>query len=198
RGKSDKWSKNELDVAKTFVKDLTAFQLRDQAVSLKQLNSQLKMTANRLQAKNSQLEDFSLIMAHNLRGPMNNILLLHEYYQEEPTEANSQFLLQKIPAIVENMITTMNDLNKLMDTRLEDELPAEEVGLAELIQREWENLQTEEIQAAGAKLMADLKVPYVSLPKVYAESILHNFISNALKYRSSERNPRIEVKTWEE
>jgi len=198
RGKSDKWSKNELDVAKTFVKDLTAFQLRDQAVSLRQLNSQLKMTANRLQAKNSQLEDFSLIMAHNLRGPMNNILLLHEYYQEEPTEENSQFLLQKIPAIVENMITTMNDLNKLMDTRLEDELPAEEVGLAELIQREWENLQTEDIQAAGAKLMADLKVPYVSLPKVYAESILHNFISNALKYRSSERNPRIEVKTWEE
>src|SRR5690606_24852587 len=101
-------------------------------------------------------------------------------------------------AIVENMITTMNDLNKLMDTRLEDELPADEVGLAELIQREWENLQTEEIQAAGAKLMADLKVPYVSLPKVYAESILHNFISNALKYRSSERNPQIEVKTWEE
>ena len=198
RGKSDKWSKNELDVAKTFVKDLTAFQLRDQAVSLKQLNSQLKMTANRLQAKNSQLEDFSLIMAHNLRGPMNNILLLHEYYQEEPTEANSQFLLQKIPAIVENMITTMNDLNKLMDTRLEDELPAEEVGLAELIEREWENLQTEEIQAAGARLVADLKVPYVYLPKVYAESILHNFISNALKYRSSERKPRIEVKTWEE
>lgn len=198
RGKSDKWSKNELDVAKTFVKDLTAFQLRDQAVSLKQLNSQLKMTAQRLQAQNSQLEDFSLIMAHNLRGPMNNILLLHEYYQEEPTEENSQFLLQKIPAIVENMITTMNDLNKLMDTRLEDEVPSEEVGLAELIQREWENLQTEEIQAAGAKLVADLKVPYVYLPKVYAESILHNFISNALKYRSSERRARIEVKTWEE
>lgn len=198
RGKSDKWSKNELDVAKTFVKDITAFQLRDQAVSLKQLNSQLKMTANRLQAKNSQLEDFSLIMAHNLKGPMNNILLLHEYYKEEPTEANSQFLLRKIPGIVENMITTMNDLNKLMDTRLEDELPSEEVGLAEIIQREWENLQTEDSQAAGARLLADLQVPYVYLPKVYAESILHNFISNALKYRSADRSPQVEVKTWEQ
>lgn len=198
RGKSDKWSKNELDVAKTFVKDITAFQLRDQAVSLKQLNSQLKMTASKLQAKNNQLEDFSLIMAHNLKGPMNNILLLHEYYKEEPTEANSQFLLQKIPGIVENMITTMNDLNKLMDTRLEDELPSEEVGLAEIIQREWENLQTEDSQSAGARLLADLQVPYLYLPKVYAESILHNFISNALKYRSADRSPQVEVKTWEQ
>lgn len=198
RGKSNKWTKNEVDVAKTFVKDLTAFQLRDQAVTLKTLNEELEKSSRRLAVKNSQLEDFNMIMAHNLRGPMNNILLLHEYYQEEPTEANSEFLLQKIPAIVENMINTMNDLNRLMDTRLEDELPSEEVGLAELIEREWENLQTEEILSVGARLTSELQVPYLYLPKVYAESILHNFISNALKYRSSERSPQIEIKTWED
>lgn len=198
RGKSNKWTKNEIDVAKTFVKDLTAFQLRDQAVTLKTLNAELEKSSRRLAVKNSQLEDFNMIMAHNLRGPMNNILLLHEYYQEEPSEANSQFLLQKIPAIVENMITTMNDLNRVMDTRLEDELPSEEVGLAELIEREWENLQTEEILSVGARLTSELQVPYLYLPKVYAESILHNFISNALKYRSSDRSPQVEIKTWED
>ena len=198
RGKSNKWSKNEMDVAKTFVKDLTAFQLRDQAVTLKVLNEQLEKSSRKLAAKNSQLEDFNMIMAHNLRGPMNNILLLNEYYQEEPSEASSQFLLQKIPAIVENMITTMNDLNRLMDTRLEDELPSEEVGLAELIEREWKNLQTKEILSVGARLTSELHVPYFYLPKVYAESILHNFISNALKYRSSDRSPRIKIKTWED
>lgn len=198
RGKSNKWSKNEMDVVQTFVKDLTALQLRDQAATLKTLNTELEKSSRRLAVKNSQLEDFNMIMAHNLRGPMNNILLLHEYYQEEPTEANSQFLLQKIPAIVENMITTMKDLNRLIDTRLEDELPSEEVVLAELVQREWENLQTEEILSAGAELVSDLQVPLVYLPKVYAESILHNFISNALKYRADHRNPWVEVKTWEE
>ncbi|HLW18743.1 MAG TPA: ATP-binding protein [Cyclobacteriaceae bacterium] len=198
RGKSQKWTKNELDVARTFVKDLTAFQLRDQAASLKVLNFQLEKSAQKLEAKNNQLEDFSLIMAHNLRAPMNNILLLHEYYQSEPTEANSQFLLQKIPSIVENMINTMNDLNKVMDMRLGDELPSEEVDLGELMEKEWENLQTEEIRSAGPKLSFDLQVPYVYLPKVYAESILHNFISNALKYRSSDRQPHIEIKSWEE
>src|SRR5690606_20168153 len=68
----------------------------------------------------------------------------------------------------------------------------------ELINREWENLQTEEILASGACLVADLQVPSVYLPKVYAESILHNFISNALKYRSTERQPKVEVRSWEE
>lgn len=198
RGKSNKWSKNEMDVAKTFVKDLTALQLRDQAAALKTLNTELEKSSRKLAVKNSQLEDFNMIMAHNLRGPMNNVLLLHEYYQEEPTEANSQVLLQKIPAIVENMITTMNDLNRLMDTRLEDELPAEEVVLAELIEREWENLQTEEILSIQADLISELQVPYLYLPKVYAESILHNFISNALKYRSSDRRPQIKVTTWQD
>src|SRR5690606_6744359 len=152
RGKSEKWSKNELDVAKAFVKDLTAFQLRDHAASLTKLNSQLEKFSKQLEAKNSRLEDLSLIMAHNLRGPMNNVLLLQEYYQNEPTEANSQFLLQNIPSIVENMITTMNDLNKIIDTRLEDELPSEEVDLVGIVDREWENLQTEEIRSVGALL----------------------------------------------
>lgn len=198
RGKSPKWSKNEMDVAKTFVKDLTAFQLRDQAASLKQLNFQLSKSSQSLEIKNNQLEDFSLIMAHNLRGPMNNILLLHEHYQNEPTEANAEFLLQKIPSIVENMITTMNDLNKVIDTRLEEELPVDEVDLADLINREWENLQPEEVQAVGVHLTTDLQVPTVFLPKVYAESILHNFISNAIKYRSLKRQPQVEIRSWED
>src|SRR5690606_37859943 len=198
RGKSHKWNKNELDVAKTFVKDLTALQLRDQAESLKQLNTRLEKIAQSLEVKNIQLEDFSLIMAHNLRGPMNNILLLLEFYQNEATEANEQLLLQKIPTIVENMITTMSDLNKIIATRLEDELPSETVGLAELIDREWENLQTEKIKSLGAQLTYDLQIPSVFLPKMYADSILHNLISNALKYRSLNRQPRVEVKSWEE
>lgn len=197
RGKSTKWSKNELDVAKTFVKDLTAFRLRDQAASLRLLNFQLEKSAKKLQARNSQLVDFGLIMAHNLRGPMNNVLLLHEYYQEDPSESNAQLLLNKIPVIVNNMISTMNDLNKVIDTRYGDELPAEQVELTDLVVREWENLQTEQIRALGAQLQMDLQVQDVFLPKVYAESILHNLISNALKYRSLDRQPEIIVKSWE-
>lgn len=198
RGKSQKWNKNELDVVKTFVKDLTALQLRDQAESLKELNSQLEKSAQRFEVKNNQLEDFSLIIAHNLRAPMNNILLLHEYYQNQATEANAQLLLQKVPTIVENMITTMSDLNKIIANRLEDELPYETVGLADLIDKEWENLQTEEIQPLGARLTYDLQVPYVVLPKMYADSILHNLISNAIKYRSESRQPQVKIKSWEE
>lgn len=198
RGKSQGWNTNEQEVAKIFLKDLTALQLRDQAVLLNHLNSQLQTNAQRLAVKNRQLEDFGLIMAHNLRGPMNNILLLHEFYQEEPTEAHATFVFQKTPTIVENMINTMEDLNKIIDTRLEDDLPTEEVGLVELIEKEWNNLQTEELQSARAELSLDLRVPVLFLPKIYAESILHNFISNALKYRALDRQPLVKVKSWKD
>lgn len=198
RGKSLKWNSNEKEIAKLFVKDLTAFELRDQASSLRALNSQLEITAKRLVEKNNQLKDFGLIMAHNLRGPMNNILLLHECYRDEPTESNAQFFFQKIPSIVDNLFQTMTDLEKIIATQLEEDLPSEEVYLADLIDKEWENLQNEEIMHGRAELISDLQVTAFYLPKVYAESFLHNLISNALKYRSGNRNPQVRVKSWED
>lgn len=197
KGKSQKWSTIELDITKRFVKDLTAIQLRYQASKLKKLNTELDFTAQRLAGKNSQLKDFGLIMAHNLRGPMSNIVGLNYIYEDNPSEANAVLIFVQTVDITKNMLETLSDLNVIIETGLEDQLPSEKVNLEEIVQKEWQSLKLEETKGK-AIITTDFLIPSLNVPKFYLESILHNFISNALKYRSPERNLSVVVKSWRE
>lgn len=194
-GKSQAWSTIELDITKRLVKDLTAIQLRHQASQLKELNAELNLTAKRLARKNSQLKDFGLIMAHNLRGPMSNIVGLNYLYEDDPSEANTAFFLEQTVGITKNMLETLGDLNVIIETGLEDQLPSEKVDLKKIVQKEWQSLEE---KMGKATIITDFLVPSLYLPKFYLESILHNFISNALKYRSPDRNLSVLVKSWRE
>ncbi len=195
KGISQSWSINEIDVVSIFVKDITAIQLRNQANQLLQLNKQLKTNAQHLDRRNKELKDFGLIMAHNLRGPMGNIEVLCSIYKDEPSEETSAWVMEDIAGVVKNMQQTLADLNVIIKTRLEDQLLSEEVDLTGIIHKEWQSLHTD----AGneeAELVLNLQVPALTFPKVYIESILHNFISNGLKYRSPDRKAKISVATW--
>lgn len=197
KGKSQKWSFIEMDITKRFVKDLTAIQLGYQTSKLKKLNAELDFTAQRLSKKNSQLKDFGLIMAHNLRSPLSNIVGLNYIYEDDPSEANAAFILGQTVDITKNILETLSDLNVIIETDIEDQLPSENVNLEETVQKEWQSLKFEEIKGK-ATISTDFLVPSLYIPKFYLESILHNFISNALKYRSPERNLSVVVKSWEE
>jgi signal transduction histidine kinase len=54
------------------------------------------------------------------------------------------------------------------------------------------------MQATQAEIQIDLAISSLSLPKIYLESILHNLLSNALKYHSPQRRPAIHVKSWQQ
>lgn len=197
KGKSLSWSVNEIEITQVFVKDLTAMQLRDQATELRKLNAQLETTAQLLTRKNNQLNDFGFIMSHNLRAPINNIQGLYDFYKMEPNEANAALAMDHIQGVLNNMSQTISDLNIIIKTRIEEQLPSEEVNLEEIIQKERQNLQTE-MEQTEAYIKTDLQVSTLTFPKLYIESILHNFISNALKYCSPDRRPLVLIKTWTE
>ncbi len=110
-----------------------AIQLRDQTSKLKKLNTELDLTAESLARKNSQLKDFGLIMAHNLRGPMSNIVGLNYIYEHDPSEENAVFILEQTVGIMNNMLETLSDLNVIIETGLEDQLPSDKVNLEAIV-----------------------------------------------------------------
>lgn len=197
KGKSEPWTLNEQEITQTLLKDLIALQLRNQAAELENLNKELTAAAAALQAKNGQLEDFAHIMSHNLRSPLANIDGLHRLYQQEPNPENAAFVIEHIKQVSDNMTQTIEDLNVILRTRINRQLPVEEVRLMDLIEKEKQNL-TAILEQTQAELQIDLRVPTVQLPKIYGESILHNLISNALKYRSPDRVPFIKINSWSE
>ncbi|QMU30878.1 ATP-binding protein [Adhaeribacter radiodurans] len=195
KGKSLPWSLNEQEITQTLLKDIIAIQLRNQASELESLNKGLTNAAGKLQAKNTQLEDFAFIMSHNLKSPLNNINGLHQVYQQEPNPEMATMVLDRIKLVSDNMAKTIDDLNVILKTRIDNQLPWEEIYLPDLILKETQNLAAI-IEQTQAEVQIDLQAPFIYLPKIYAESILHNFLSNALKYRSPSRKPYIQVKSW--
>lgn len=197
KGKSLPWSLNEIEVAQTFVKDLTAVVLRNQKEHLLELNKKLNQTSELLRAKNRRLEDFTHIITHNLRSPLGNMQGLIDLYNDDPSAETGVQVMHLMDNMVQNMATTLDDLGLILESELSTELEDQEVYLPDLVERELQNLQPIILQT-DAKVEVDLQVKHITAPKVYLESIAHNLISNALKYRSPERQPLILVKSWQE
>ncbi|WP_026463841.1 ATP-binding protein [Adhaeribacter aquaticus] len=197
KGKSQPWNINEIEIAQIFVKDLTAIQLRNQANSMEQVNAQLNTTAKLLAVKNSQLKDIALIMSHNLRAPIANIEGLHSIYKDSPSETMANWVIDNLKEVADNMRGTITDLESIVNSRLDEQLRFEEVDLNQMIQKEIQNQGTI-LEESGGDVKTELDVPTFTLPKIYLESILHNFIFNAFKYRSPDRKLQILIKTWKE
>ncbi|WP_299824431.1 ATP-binding protein [uncultured Pontibacter sp.] len=197
RGKSLPWTLNELEITQVMLKDVVAFILRSQAVTLKNLNNELTSSADALKAKNKRLEDFAHIITHNLRSPMNNIRGLYNLYQAEPELEVASEVIHRINGVIDNMAATIDDLNLIVKSELSRELVQQEVNLEDVISKELENLQSILMQT-DAVVTTDLQEHNFFVPKVYLESIAHNLLSNALKYRSPHRRPEIHIKSWKD
>jgi len=195
KGKSLPWTLNEQEITQLLLKDVVAIRLRNQATQMETLNKELHVATETLQVKNKQLEDFAHIMSHNLRSPLVTIDGLHEFYTEEPNPENAAFAMERIKLVSINMAETIDDLNVILKTRLDQQIPVTKVLLAEVIEKEIQNLAAV-IAQTQADIQLDLQVAAVMLPKIYVESILHNFISNALKYYSPNRTPIIVIRSW--
>lgn len=197
KGKSNPWTMNELEVSQMLLKDITAIMLRNQASQLTQLNRDLNIYASELSTRNSRLEDFTNIITHNLRSPLRNIQGLHDLYIAEPSHETASEILPRIARMVGNISTTIDDLNLILKTTIDEKLSQEPVHLKDILDREIQNLEAE-IQQSGAEFIISLEVETLSLPKVYLESILHNLFSNAIKYRNPDRKPVVQLKTWQD
>ena len=197
KGKSQPWARNEVEVSQHLVKDLVAIRLRNQARQLKVLSDGLKTSAEELSIKNKKLEDFAHIITHNLRSPLNNIQALYALYKSDLTPIDIDLVLDKIKTSSNNMLETINDLNLILKTNVSQQLPQETIYLQELLDKEIQNLSAVIIQTA-ATIKQELGVESIYTHKVYLESILHNLISNALKYISPVRKPLIKVRFWKE
>lgn len=196
-GKSKPWSLNEREIAQVFIKDVIALRLKNQAETLGALNKDLQLTAANLNQKNNQLEDFARIVTHNLRSPLTNIKGLLSLYQDEKLEEERSAMLGKIKMANENMLETIDDLYLVLKARHGQEFYQPRINIRQIIEKEKQQLEAL-IRKTGAVIQSSLLVEEFVMPKVYLESIIHNLLSNALKYRSPERKLIVHIKSWHE
>lgn len=164
--------------------------ITDEKLMIKELSRSLK----ELNQRNENLKQFNFIVSHNLRAPISNLIglvsLAKTKYETLPSGLAQIF--EHIASSSENLDKVIIDLNKLLEVQSANET-SDRFSIRTCIENVVAILQPE-IDAVKAELTVivngeDLLVSIQS----YIQSILHNLLSNALKYRDQNRTLTIEV-----
>jgi light-regulated signal transduction histidine kinase (bacteriophytochrome) len=197
KGTSAPWTSLEEQKASSLGRSVRSILLRCQAKKLQETNALMEETLHELKAKNEQLEDFTRIASHNLLSPLNNISGLISLYKRKKDVATARLALDNIEIVNGNMRQTLQDLHQILALAKSSDLPKESVDIIELIEKEKQGLSSQLAQA-GALVETQMEVERIIYPKIYLQSMVHNLLSNALKYRSPNRIPHIKIQTYEQ
>lgn len=161
----------------------------------KEMEERQAALLKQLSVQNTQLADFCNIVSHNLRAPLANIAMLMDFIDVCDNSEEQKELVSHLNPVIENLNTTFNELVESIQVKQDLEIQCDVLTFQECYQRTYESLETEIKKTNAIWDVNFQEAPAVYFPPKYIYSIFHNLMSNALKYRSPERPPHIQVTT---
>ncbi|WP_207434365.1 PAS domain-containing sensor histidine kinase [Sabulibacter ruber] len=150
-----------------------------------------------LHRKNSDLQQFTYIVSHNLRNPVANAvglanLLVHTDRNSVTFDKSLSFLRLSLY----RMDNVLKDMNTILSIREKRETTGlEQVNLHEVTLQALSALE-EQLQKAGTTVNLDITDGLtVKANKAYLYSIFSNLLSNSAKYRAEGRRLEINIKS---
>lgn len=161
---------------------------------LKANEQQLKELLNITRDQNKRLQNFAHIVSHNIRSHSSNIIglmeLLGDHEDGKMLMMNNLFTMLKTST--HKLAETIENLNDIITVQNEISKEKKTMNLCAEIDKTCSAINVL-ISQTGTKI--DNRIPEdttVNVIPSYLESILLNLITNAIKYRSPEREARIE------
>ncbi|WP_181885108.1 PAS domain-containing sensor histidine kinase [Pontibacter diazotrophicus] len=159
--------------------------------------SLLKMTQD-LYAKNSDQQQFTYLVSHNLRAPVANAMGLANLLTK--LDKNSELYDKSLSVLNQSILqldTVLKDINTILTIRDSNgNMDQEQVSINAVLEQVLSSLQ-EPFQKCGGEFVNRLEEGIsVKANKAYVYSIFYNFLSNAIKYRSEERALVVRVKSF--
>lgn len=167
------------------------FEARDVS-KIKEVQLDLEQTAEILSTQNSKLENFAHITSHNLRAPASNILMLIEMYKNAESTEEKEWVIDKLEKSGSRILSTIDVLANSLRISKNTNKQLVEVPIQKVLINVLDYLLVP-IQESQALIDHKLKVKEVVYVESYLESILFNLISNAIKYKSPEKQLKITI-----
>ena len=146
--------------------------------------------------QNKRLLNFAYIVSHNLRSHSSNLESILDLYDEDGPKEEKQTYMKLLQNVSKNLNESLYDLNEVVSINTNLDINVETVVVSEYLKRTLEVLQLQ-IEKKGADV--DVNVPQemqVLFNASYIESILLNFLTNALRYSHPERKPEIRISAY--
>jgi light-regulated signal transduction histidine kinase (bacteriophytochrome) len=177
-GHSLAWGETELQGARELRTALNALVLRR--------NQRLMLDNAELEKKNTDLNSFAYIAAHDLKEPLRGITNYSNFLQEDygaslPTEAMRR--LEKISALAtrsEGLLDSLNRFSKL--GRME--ITSTDCDIDQVLDEVLENLG-ELIRESGVEVRRTHPLPHKSCDPILIREVLANLVANAIRYNTA-------------
>lgn len=163
--------------------------VRDRTLKLSESNKAVRR-------QNVQLEHFSYMMAHNLRAPVAQIKgLVHLIRLEFERGVDCFEIINRLSHSASDLEMVLRDMNEVLQLR-RGELPkSEKVNIDDAIKQVMETY-AEEIDKAGVDIVKDIKAKVWFAPPTFADKILDNLISNAIRYRKKFEPAKVYISAY--
>lgn len=165
---------------------------------IKKKEQELKALIDVTSLQNKKLLNFAHIVSHNLRSHTANFSMLLDFLTHEKKKTEKDKIIKMLTTASDNLLETLDNLNEVVDissktgqekkpVNLNDKITLVEHNLSALVSEHRVKIQNN----VGTEVQ-------IKVIPAYIESILMNFITNGIKYRSPDRPPIIKLSTTKE
>lgn len=169
---------------------------------LHESNKLVERSNEQLRVRNKQLEDFNYVVAHNLKAPVSSMNIIVDLLSKSPDQKTFEELFPKLETISSNIQTLTDDVQTYVSILNKRKLKLENINLLlklKEVEKDFvERLLDEEEQNFTIEYHFD-EWHALKCNRFYMRSILHNLLSNALKFRRPDVKSHIIFETaWED
>ncbi|WP_437370969.1 sensor histidine kinase [Maribacter litoralis] len=154
---------------------------------LEENNIKVKKINNSLEIRNKQLSDFNYLISHNLRSPVTSMSVVVEMIRKEKNPEILNQLLPKLDQVANSITNLTKDINEYVSILDNKEIKLSNINLTDLIEEVKHEFTETLLDDSDFEVLLKLDAwNQITFSKFYLQSILQNFVSNAIKYKREE------------
>lgn len=147
-----------------------------------------------LTTRNQDLSQFAYITSHNLRAPLSNLMGLIDILNYDLLDEYNKTIVDMFKDSAHKLNETIYDLTQMLSLKSNKTVKIEKLSITKIFKKVC-NSFTKQIHTMGIYIHTDFECELIPFNKSYLESVLMNFMSNAVKYCAENRPLRIEAST---